>query len=131
MPAIPANVRFRNEHLWVAPPHESLLQTGVTNYAQQNLGDTIDVRAPGGAATTTAGKPCGEFESTKSVSDLISPLTGAVERRNDERLEAPDLINSDLYGEGWIFEPRVDAAMLAKQLSQVMDADAYRSRTGG
>jgi glycine cleavage system H protein len=78
----------------------------------------------------TADEPCGDIESTKSVSDLIAPITGTVERGNDDLLESPDLVNSDPYGKGWIFEARVDPTTLAEQLARLMDAAAYRKLTG-
>lgn len=130
MPEIPENLRFNEDHLWAAPTHGSIVQVGVTDYAQTNLGDVIDVRAPDAGAAVTAGDPCGEIESTKSANDLIAPITGTVERRNDALSDSPDLINSDPYGEGWIIEVRVDPATIDAQLAALMDAAAYRNLTG-
>jgi glycine cleavage system H protein len=130
MPEIPENLRFSEDHLWAAPTHGSIVQVGATDYAQQNLGDVIDVRPPDVGAAVTTGDPCGEVESTKSASDLISPITGIVERRNDALSDSPDLINSDPYGDGWILEVRVDPATLDEQLAGLMDAAAYRNLTG-
>jgi glycine cleavage system H protein len=130
MPEIPENLRFSADHLWVAPAHGSIVQVGVTDYAQQNLGDVIDVRPPDVGAAITAGDPCGEIESTKSANDLIAPVTGVVERRNDELSDSPDLLNSDPYGDGWILEVRVDPAALDEQLAGLMDSAAYRNLTG-
>ena len=130
MPEIPENLRFNEDHLWAALAHDSVVQVGITDYAQQNLGDVIDIRPPDVGAALTAGEACGEIESTKSVSDLIAPITGIVERRNDELFESPDLVNSDPYGNGWILEARVDPVTLDEQLARLMDADAYRNLTG-
>jgi glycine cleavage system H protein len=130
MPEIPENLRFSEDHLWAAPAHGSIVRVGVTDYAQQNLGDVIDVRPPEVGATITAGDPCGEIESTKSANDLIAPVTGVVERRNDELTDSPDLLNSDPYGDGWILEVRVDATELDRDLAGLMDAAAYRNLTG-
>ena len=130
MPEIPENLRFSEDHLWAAPAHSSIVQLGVTDYAQQNLGDVIDVRPADVGAAITAGDPCGEIESTKSANDLIAPITGVVERRNDHLSDSPDLINSDPYGDGWILEVRVEPATLDGQLAGLMDAAAYRSLTG-
>jgi glycine cleavage system H protein len=130
MPEIPENLRFSEDHLWAAPTRGSIVQVGVTDYAQQNLGDVIDVRPPDVGAAVTAGDACGEVESTKSVNDLIAPITGIVERRNSELSDSPDLINSDPYGDGWILEVRVDSATLDEQLAGLMDAAAYRNLTG-
>lgn len=130
MPDAPENLRFSADHLWVDPTNDSLLRVGITDFAQQSLGDVIDVTPPEAGATVTAGEPCGEIESTKSVSDLVAPITGAVEHRNDDLVESPDLVNSDPFGKGWIFEVRVDPATTAEQLARLMDAAAYRNLTG-
>jgi glycine cleavage system H protein len=130
MPEIPENLRFSDDHLWAAPAHDSIVQVGVTDYAQQNLGDVIDVRPPEIGGTVTAGDPCGEVESTKSANDLISPISGTVEQRNENLTDSPDLINSDPYGDGWIIEVRVDPATLDQQLAALIDAAAYRNLTG-
>jgi glycine cleavage system H protein len=130
MPEIPENLRFSEDHLWAAPVHPSIVQVGVTDYAQQNLGDVIDVRPPGVGSAVTAREACGEVESTKSVNDLIAPITGIVERSNNELSDSPDLINSDPYGDGWILEVRVDPVTLDEQLRRLMDAGAYRNLTG-
>jgi glycine cleavage system H protein len=131
MPEIPENLRYSADHLWAAPIHDAIVQVGITDYAQQNLGDVIDVRLPDLGATVTAGEACGEVESTKSVNDLISPITGTVERRNDALVDSPDACNSDPYGKGWVLEARVDGATLDQQLAALMDAAAYRNLTGG
>ena len=130
MPEIPENLRFSEDHLWAAPAHGSVVRVGITDYAQQNLGDVIDVAPPDVGTAVTAGTPCGEVESTKSVNDLIAPITGIVERRNDELANSPDLINSDPYGQGWIFEVRTDPATLDEQLALLMNAAAYQKLTG-
>lgn len=129
MPDTPENLRYSADHLWVDPAGESLLRVGITDYAQQSLGDVIAVTPPGSAAIT-AGEACGEIESTKSISDLIAPITGTVELSNDELLGSPDLVNSDPYGKGWIFEARVDATTEADQLARLMDAAVYHELTG-
>ena len=98
VPDAPENLRFSADHLWVDPTNDSLLRVGITDFAQQSLGDVIDVTPPEAGATVTAGEACGEIESTKSVSDLVAPITGAVEQRNDDLVESPDLVNSDPFG---------------------------------
>ncbi|HEX4010265.1 MAG TPA: glycine cleavage system protein GcvH [Solirubrobacteraceae bacterium] len=130
MPEIPENLRFSEDHLWAAAANGSIVQVGVTDYAQQSLGDVIDVRPPDVGRTVAAGDPCGEVESTKSVNDLIAPITGVVERSNAELSDSPELINSDPYGDGWILEFRVNPATLDEQLAGLMDAGAYRNLAG-
>jgi glycine cleavage system H protein len=127
----PDNLRFNGDHLWADPAGGSVLRVGITDYAQQSLGDVIAVTPPEVGTTVTAGEPCGDIESTKSLSDLIAPLTGTVEERNDQLLESPEVVNSDPYGEGWIFAARVDPATVAEQLNRLMDGAGYRDLTGG
>jgi glycine cleavage system H protein len=130
MPEIPENLRYSEDHLWAAPAHGSIVQIGATDYAQQNLGDVIDVRLPDVGATITAGGACGEIESTKSANDLIAPITGAVQRVNGDLTESPDLINSEPYGKGWLFEVQVDPTTLDTQLAGLLNAATYRNLTG-
>lgn len=77
-----------------------------------------------------AGEACGDIESTKSVSDLVAPVTGTVRTRNDDLAGAPELVTSDPYGEGWIFEAETDPATLDQQLAALMDAQAYSEMVG-
>jgi glycine cleavage system H protein len=130
MPEIREALHYSEDHLWVGPAHDSILEVGITDYAQQSLGDAIDVRPPEIGTVVALGEACGEIESTKSVSDVIAPVTGTVESRNDELSDSPDLVNSDPYGKGWILKVRVDPATLAEQLARLMDASAYRNLTG-
>jgi glycine cleavage system H protein len=130
VPDIPENLRFSADHLWAAPVHDSGVRVGLTDFAQQSLGDVIDVTPPDVGAGVSFGEACGEIESTKSVNDLVSPVTGTVELRNDDLLESPDLVNSDPYGKGWIFDVKVGPATRAEQLAHLMDDAAYRNLTG-
>ena len=80
--------------------------------------------------TVTAGQACGDIESVKSVSDLVAPVTGTARARNDDLAEAPDLVNTDPYGQGWLFEIQTDPTKLDQQLAALMDADAYHGLVG-
>lgn len=131
MPDPPENLRFSEEHLWAAPAGDEILRVGISDYAQRSLGDVIAITLPEVGNAAIAGEPCGDIESTKSVSDLIAPITGTVEQTNQALVESPELVNIDPYGQGWIFDVRVDATMLSKQLARLMDAAAYRNLTGG
>jgi glycine cleavage system H protein len=102
----------------------------VTDFAQVSLGDVVDVTLPRLGETVTAGEPCGVIESTKSASDLVAPVTGTVASRNDELADSPDLVNTDPYGQGWMFEVDSDPAMLDEQLTALMDAATYRKQVG-
>ena len=109
---------------------DGLVRVGVTDFAQQSLGDVVDVSPPKPGDTVTAGQACGDIESVKSVSDLVAPVTGTVRARNDDLGEAPDLVNTDPYGQGWLFEIQTDPTKLDQQLAALMDADAYHGLVG-
>jgi|ERR1700745_240838 glycine cleavage system H protein len=130
MSDIPADLRYSTDHLWVRPGAGGLVRVGVTDFAQQSLGDVVDVSPPKPGDTVTAGQACGDIESVKSVSDLVAPVTGTVRARNEDLAEASDLVNSDPYGQGWLFEIQSDPAILGQQLAALMDADAYHGLVG-
>jgi len=131
MPEIPDDLKYSADHLWVGPVDGTgVMRAGVTDFAQQSLGDVVDVTPPLAGETVTTGQSCGDIESVKSVSDLIAPITGTVRARNDELSRAPELVNTDPYGQGWMFEVEVDPTTLATQLAELMDASAYRNLTG-
>ena len=127
----PADLRYSSDHLWARVLADgNAVRVGVTDFAQQSLGDVVDVTPPRVGETVTAGEACGDIESTKSVSDLVAPVTGTVRTRNDDLAGAPELVNSDPYGEGWIFEAETDPATLDQQLAALMDAQAYSEMVG-
>ena len=130
MSDIPADLRYSTDHLWVRPGADGLVRVGVTDFAQQSLGDVVNVSPPKPGDIVTAGEVCGDIESVKSVSDLVAPVTGTARTRNDDLAEAPDLVNTDPYGQGWLFEIRTDPATLGQQLAALMDAGAYRGLVG-
>jgi glycine cleavage system H protein len=130
MPNTSKNLRFSEDHLWAGAKDDSVLRVGISDYAQRSLGEVIAVTPPEVGSAVTAGDPCGDIESTKSLSDLIAPITGTVDQANDELTESPDLVNTEPYGKGWIFEVRVDPTTLAEQLARLMDAAAYHNLTG-
>ena len=131
MPEIPAELKYSSDHLWVrSVAGSSLVRAGVTDVAQQSLGDVVDVTPPRPGDSITAGETCGDIESVKSVTDLVSPVTGTVRARNDDLDRTPELINADPYNQGWIFEVEIDPSTLDGQLAGLMDAYAYRKLTG-
>ena len=131
MTDIPADLRYSKDHLWARSGDDAaVVRVGVTDFAQQSLGDVVEVSPPGLGATVTAGEPCGEIESTKSVSDLIAPVTGTVRARNEELTDSPELVNSDPYGQGWMFEVQTDPATQPQQLAALMDSNSYRVLAG-
>jgi len=132
MTDIPADLRYSGDHVWARVLDDgSTVRVGVTDFAQQSLGDVVDVTPPRLAETVKAGEPCGEIESTKSANDLVAPVSGTVRARHAELADSPDLVNSDPYGEGWIFEVETDPATLDKQLAALIDPTAYRAMVGG
>lgn len=118
----PQELRYTPEHEWVRTGNDDVVRVGITSYAQDALGDVVYVDLPSVGDEVSAGDTCGEIESTKSVSDLFSPLTGEVVAVNESLESASEMVNSDPYGEGWMFEMKVADP---GQLESLMDADAY------
>lgn len=102
----PEDLKYTSEHEWVRTPGdaEGSVRIGITHYAQDALGDIVYVSLPELGDTVTAGATCGELESTKSVSDIYAPLSGEVVARNESLDSTPELVNSDPYAGGWLFE---------------------------
>ena len=125
---IPDDLRYTADHEWAARSDgsDAVIRVGITDYAQNSLGDIVFVQLPEVGSTVGAGEALGEVESTKSVSDVVSPLAGEVVRRNDEVEANPELANSDPYGDGWLVEIRIDDA---GAFDGLLDAGAYRTIT--
>jgi glycine cleavage system H protein len=122
----PTGLRYTAEHEWVTVTPDGTARVGITYHAQDALGDIVFVQLPEPGTAVEAGSPLGEVESTKSVSDIYAPVTGTVVARNEALDGAPELVNSDPYGDGWMFEIRLDDASAVDAL---LDADAYRGLT--
>jgi glycine cleavage system H protein len=103
----PDNLRYTREHEWVDITAEGRARFGITDHAQDALGDIVFVTLPAVGAVVSAGEACGEVESTKSVSDIYAPVTGTVVARNDAVETSPETLNSDPYGDGWLAEVEV------------------------
>ncbi len=128
MAEVPDDLKYTAEHEWARVAGEGgTIRVGVTDYAQQALGDVVYVSLPEVGAQVGQGEALGEIESTKSVSDIYAPVTGTVRARNDQLDGRPELINSDPYGEGWIVE--IELADSA-QLDSLLDAAGYGSLSG-
>jgi len=119
----PEDRKYTVEHEW-ARPEGTRVRVGITSYAQEALGDIVFVTLPAAGETVEAGRPLGEVESTKSVSDVYAPLTGTVAARNEALEATPELVNSDPYGDGWLIEIEV-AGEAAELLVGMLDAAAY------
>ncbi|GAA1193716.1 glycine cleavage system protein GcvH [Prauserella alba] len=123
----PEELRYTEDHEWVAERDEGVVRVGITEYAQDQLGDVVFVDLPEAGAEVAAGDTVGEVESTKSVSEIYAPLDGEIIAVNDAVTATPELINGDPYGEGWLVELRVaDPATL----EGLLDAEAYQRLTG-
>jgi glycine cleavage system H protein len=131
----PDDVKYTAEHEWVRASGtgpDAVVRIGITSYAQEALGDIVFVTLPAVGTEVAAGQSLGEVESTKSVSDVYAPLAGTVTACNDRLEAAPELINRDPYGDGWMFELR-PAAGIDEALSggNLLDAAAYAELAGG
>ena len=126
MSEIPAELRYTAEHEWVHRTSEDTVRVGITDFAQDSLGDVVFVQLPEVGTAVTAGESFGEVESTNSVSDLYAPLSATVVAVNAELDAKPELVNSDPYGQGWLLELRADGDSLDTGLAGLLDADAYR-----
>ena len=105
MSSIPSELQYTKEHEWVAPASSAdVIRMGITDYAQGALGDIVYVQLPKVGDVVTAEKVCGEVESTKSVSEIFSPVSGTVVSINESLNATPELVNSDPYGAGWLCE---------------------------
>ena len=124
---IPDDLRYSSDHEW-ARLEGGRVRFGITDYAQDALGDVVYIELPTVGAKVAAGDACSEIESTKSVSEVYAPVTGEVSALNDALTTAPELVNQDPYGEGWMFELRgVDAA----EVDALLDAAGYRALVEG
>jgi glycine cleavage system H protein len=122
---IPPDLQYTSEHEWVQRVGDDTVRVGITDFAQSSLGDVVFVQLPDAGADVTAGESFGEVESTKSVSDLYSPVTAKVVAVNGDLEGSPQLVNSDPYGEGWLIELQADAGSLEDGLRGLLDADGY------
>lgn len=126
MSDVPDTLSYTREHEWVSPPDPtpgSVVTVGITASAAGQLGELVFVELPEVGAAVTAGQQCGEVESTKSVSELYSPVTGTVTEVNAALADDPAMVNGDPYGAGWLFKVEVGA------VGELLDAAAYRELT--
>lgn len=124
MSEIPSDLRYTAEHEWVKDQGDGVVRIGITAYAAEALGDVVYVSLPAVGETVSAGATCGEVESTKSVSDLYSPADGEVVAANEALDATPELVNSDPYGEGWMYDLKLADP---SALDGMLDADGYNA----
>lgn len=120
---IPDDLQYSTDHEWIRIDGNRV-RVGITDYAQDALGDIVYVSLPEVGDTLTAGDVCGELESTKSVSDIYAPVSGEVTARNDALDATPELVNTDPYGGGWLIEVTLSNP---SELDGLMDAAAYQA----
>lgn len=128
---VPEELRYSNEHEWARTVEgTSRVRIGITDFAQDALGDVVFVDLPAAGTAVAAGDALGVLESTKSVSDVYAPLGGTVVAVNDALADNPQLLNDDPYGEGWLLEIELaDASAFAD--AGLLDAESYRALTEG
>lgn len=125
---VPDDLQYSSDHEWIRSEDDGRVRVGITDYAQDALGDIVFVELPSVGAEVTPGGPMSEVESTKSVSDVFAPVAGVVVEVNHDVADAPERLNEDPYGEGWIcvIELAADEA-----LDGLMSAKAYSELTEG
>ena len=124
---IPEDLRYSTDHEWAVVDGD-VVRIGITDYAQDALGDVVYVELPQVGDRVDQGEPFGEVESTKSVSELFAPVSGVVSEVNDDLAGAPQRLNEDPYGDGWICTIAFDDAA---EFDSLLDADGYRDLTAG
>ncbi len=122
MSEIPADLKYIETHQWVRVSDDGTATVGITDFAQEQLGDVVYIGVPELGATVNGGEEAGVAESVKSASDVFSPVTGEVIAINDKLEDEPELVNEDPYGDGWMFKVRLADT---GELDSLMDADAY------
>jgi len=121
----PEDLKYTAEHEWVKADGDGPVRVGITDFAQDALGDIVYVQLPEVGSTVRAGDSCGELESTKSVSALFAPVNGTVTAVNEALADQPDLVNTDPYGEGWLLDIDVEDA---DEVEALMDAETYQGQ---
>ncbi|MFD9354873.1 glycine cleavage system protein GcvH [Streptomyces sp. NPDC060031] len=122
----PQQLRYSKEHEWLSDAEGGVSTVGITEFAANALGDVVYAQLPEVGDTVTAGETCGELESTKSVSDLYSPVTGEVVEANQDVVDDPSLVNSAPFEGGWLFKVRV-----TEEPADLLSVDEYAKLTAG
>jgi glycine cleavage system H protein len=122
MSEIPSELRFAETHEWAEVLEDGLVRVGISDHAQEQLGDLVFVELPEEAGEVTRGEACAVVESVKAASDVYSPVSGEVVSVNESLADSPETINNDPYGDGWLFTVRPSDEA---DLEELMDAEAY------
>ena len=123
MSTIPEGLKYTESHEWVEIGDDDVITVGITDHAQELLGDIVFVEPPEVGTETEAGEACGVVESVKAASDIYAPVSGEVVESNEDLADTPELINSDAYSDGWLCRIKMSDP---SQLDGLMDADAYK-----
>ncbi|MDT8450448.1 MAG: glycine cleavage system protein GcvH [Wenzhouxiangellaceae bacterium] len=122
MSEIPSELRFAESHEWVERLEDGLVRIGISDHAQEQLGDLVFIELPEQGSEVTRGEACAVVESVKAASDVYAPVSGGVVAVNDALTDAPETVNNDPYGDGWLFTVKPSDE---GDLDELMDADAY------
>lgn len=120
---VPDDQKYSREHEWVRVDETGTATIGITDFAQDQLGDIVYLGLPEVGSQVRQSEKCGEVESVKSVSDLYSPVSGEVVERNDLAIDTPELVNQSPYGDGWLWQVRLDNPA---ELENLLTAEQYR-----
>ena len=122
MSEIPGELRYTKEHEWVRERDDGTVELGVTDHAQVSLGDLVFVELPDDGTVVESGDACAVVESVKAASDVYLPMSGTIVSSNEALADAPELVNTDPYGEGWLFRFRPDSPA---ELEDLLGSDDY------
>ena len=122
MSEIPSELKYADSHEWAEGLDDGLVRVGISDHAQEQLGDLVFVELPEEGATVTRGEACAVVESVKAASDIYAPISGEVVAINDQLEDSPETVNNDPYGDGWLFSVKPDDT---GELDELMDAEAY------
>ncbi|MFC1507914.1 glycine cleavage system protein GcvH [Pseudomonadota bacterium] len=124
MSYVPSELKFTNTHEWVRPEGDGVFTVGITDHAQSMLGDMVFVDVPDMDTDTEAGEDCAVAESVKAATDVYAPLTGVVIAVNEDVESSPELVNSDPYGDGWLFQIKAEDEA---EFEDLLDAESYQA----
>jgi glycine cleavage system H protein len=128
MSNVPSDLKFTKSHEWVRVSPEGVAEVGITDHAQQSLGDLVFVEVPGSGRQVAVGDACAVVESVKAASDVYAPVSGEVVEGNAALAETPELINQDCYGSGWLMRIRLGNSA---EIDSLLDAKAYEELVAG
>jgi glycine cleavage system H protein len=123
MSDIPSDLHYAESHEWVSQEEDGVVKVGISDHAQEQLGDLVFVELPEEGATFSRGDACSVVESVKAASDIYCPVSGEIVVVNEALADTPEIVNNDPYGDGWLFSVKLDDP---DELDDLMDAEAYK-----